>query len=75
MHSKMKQIIVFSVYLCLFILLSKITLKIFQVISIELDATISDLNMLMPIFVLFYICIVIPITLVLIKKTKKFWRD
>lgn len=75
MRNRMKFMIECSVYLCIFILFSKISLDIFQIISIELDATISDLNILIPIFVLFYLCIVIPIILLLIKKLKENRRD
>ena len=73
--NKMKHIIEYMIYLFIFIALSKLSLTLFQKISIEATSDIDGANILGVVFVLFYLCVVLPGSLLVIKKIKERWRN
>ncbi len=73
--NKMKHIIEYMIYLFIFIALSKLSLTLFQKITVETTMDIRESNILGVVFVLFYLCVVLPGSLLVIKKIKERWRN
>ncbi len=65
----------YLIYLLIFVVLSKLSLTLFQKISIEATSDIDGANILTVVFVLFYLCVVLPGSLLVIKKLKERWGN
>ncbi len=66
-----KHSVEYLIYLFIFVVLSKLSLTLFQKISIEATSDIDGANILAVVFVLFYLCVVLPGSLLVIKKIKR----
>ena len=66
-----KHSVEYLIYLFIFVVLSKLSLTLFQKISIEATSDIDGANILTVVFVLFYLCVVLLGSLLVIKKLKE----
>ncbi len=66
-----KHSVEYLIYLFIFVVLSKLSLTLFQKISIEATSDIDGANIFAVVFVLFYLCVVLPGSLLVIKKIKR----
>lgn len=69
--NKMKHIFEYMIYLLIFVVLSKLSLTLFQKIIVETTMDIRESNILGVVFVLFYLCFVLPCILLIISKLKE----
>ena len=70
-----KHSVEYLIYLFIFVVLSKLSLTLFQKISIEATSDIDGANILTVVFVLFYLCVVLLGSLLVIKKLKEKWGN
>lgn len=70
-----KRLMQYLIYFIIFYVFSKLSLLLFQTICNETGMDIRELNILAVVFMLFYLCAVIPISLLTIKKVKEKWED
>lgn len=71
MQKWMKRIGEYAIDFCIFIFISRLALYLFQKISESSNMTITETHILLPIFVLFYLCVALPMILISIQKLKE----